>query len=211
MNYFSLISLENKKFILGLLVLLLILFLFLVLSPFIPISPILYVTRAEKAMLYNNAGVNYYNIKNLEKAENSFKKAVLYSSDNLEYQNNLGVVLSVQSSKKGEAKEIFNKVLKRNSKDLTALRYLANMAFESADYQEAKEKIQVYININVQDAEAITLLGTIYYKLGNKEGAKEQWQKAIQINPNFETAKGNLDFLEQENQSPQLKEKEIKK
>lgn len=194
---------QSQQFIKALLVVVLILFLFLVLSPFIPISPILYVTRAEKAMLYNSAGVNYYNIKNLEKAESSFRKAVLYSSDNIEYQNNLGVVLSVQPSKKSEAKEIFNKVLKQDSKDLTALRYLANIAFESADYQEAKEKIQAYIDINLQDAEALTLLGTIYYKSGNKEGAKEQWQKALQINPNFEIAKENLAILEQEDQSIQ--------
>ena len=139
-------------------------------------------------------------------AENYFKKAILYAPSDIEYQNNLGVVLVVQPLKKSEAKEVFNKVLKQNSKDLTALSYLANMAFENADYQEAKEKIQAYIDINNQDAGAITLLGAIYYKSGNKEGAKEQWQKALQVNPEFEAAKNNLIILEQESQLPQDKE-----
>lgn len=189
---------ENSKLIFAFFAVTLILFLFLILSPVIPISPILYITKAEKAMLYNNAGINYYNIKNFEKAENFFKKAVLFASNDIEYQNNLGVVLSVQPSRRSEAKEVFNKVLKQDSKDLTALRYLADIAFENADYQEAKEKIQIYIDINNQDAWAITLLGAIYYKSGNKEGAKEQWQKALQINPEFEVAKNNLIILEQE-------------
>ena len=189
---------QNQNLISVFLVISLTLFVLLVLSPFIPISPIQYVTKAEKAMIYSNTAINDLQRNNLVAAENNFKKAILLDSQNIIYQENLGTVLFVQPEKKNEALDIFNKILRKNPNSLTALYYLGSFASDKSDYEEAKKKFQAYLNINPDNAEVLTLLGVSYYKAGNKEGAKEQWQKALKVKPDFEAAKNNLFILEQE-------------
>lgn len=189
---------ENQNFVSVLLVISLALFFLLLISPFIPISPIQYLTKVEKAMIYGNTAINNLQINNLAAAENNFKKAILLDSQNIIYQENLGAVLFVQPEKKNEALDIFNKILRENSNNLTALYYLGSFAQDKSDYEEARKKFQAYLNINPDNAEILTLLGVTYYKTGNKEGAKEQWQKALKVKPDFEAAKNNLFILEQE-------------
>lgn len=189
---------QNQNIILVLLVMSLIAFFLLVLSPFIPISPIQYLTKTEKAMIYNNAGVNDMARKDFAKAENNFRKAALFDAGNVIHQESLGVALLSQPEKKNQAVETFNKILTKDSDNLTALYYLGSIAQGDSDYEEAKKKFQAYLNINPQNPEVLTLLGVVYYKTGNKEGAKEQWQKALAVDPNFEAAKGNLMATEQE-------------
>lgn len=189
---------NNQNIIIAILVLSLVFFFFLVLSPFIPISPIQYLTKAEKAMIYSNAGINDMVRKDFVKAENNFKKAALFDAGNVIYQESLGVALLSQQEKKNQAVETFNKILAKDSNNLTALYYLGSIAQGDSDYEEAKKKFQAYLNINPQNPEVLTLLGVVYYKFGNKEGAKEQWQKALAVDPNFEAAKGNLMAAEQE-------------
>lgn len=189
---------QNQNIIVALLVLSLVLFFFLVLSPFIPASPIQYLTKAEKAMIYDNAAVSDMARKDFVKAEDNFRKAAMFDSGNIIYQESLGVALLSQPEKKNQAIETFNKILAKDSNNLTALYYLGSIAQGDSDYEEAKKKFQAYLNINPKNPEVLTLLGVVYYKTGNKEGAKEQWQKALQIDPNFEAAKGNLMAAEQE-------------
>lgn len=189
---------ENKNVIVALLVACLFLFALLLLSPFIPLSPIQYLTKVEKAMIYDNAAVSDMARKDFVKAEDNFRKATMFDSGNIIYQENLGVALLSQPEKKNQAIETFNKILAKDSNNLTALYSLGSIAQGDSDYEEAKKKFQAYLNINPQNPEVLTLLGVVYYKSGNKEGAKEQWQKALQIYPNFEAAKGNLMAVEQE-------------
>lgn len=189
---------ENQNLILALLATSLVLFFLLLASPFIPISPIQYLTKPEKAMIYGNAAVNDLQRNDFALAEKNFKKAILLDSQNIVYRENLGMVLFVQPEKKNEALDVFNKILQKNSDDLTALYYLGSFAQDKSDYEEAKKKFQAYLNINPNNAEVLTLLGISYYKTGNKEGAREQWQKAIKVKPDFEAAKNNLLILEQE-------------
>lgn len=186
---------QNQNIIVSFLILSLAAFCFLVLSPLIPISPIQYLTKAEKAMIYNNAGINDMARKDFVKAENSFRKAVMFDSVNVIYQESFGVALLSQPEKKNQAVETFNTILAKDSNSLTALYYLGSFAQEKSDYEEAKKKFQAYLNIDPQNPEVLTMLGVVYYKSGNKEGAKEQWQKALGIDPNFEAAKTNLAVL----------------
>lgn len=189
---------QNQNTILVLLVVSLIAFFFLVLSPFIPISPIQYLTKAEKAMIYNNAGVNDMARKDFVAAESNFRKAATFNPKNVVYQESLGFALLSQPDKKNQAIETFNKILSKDSNNLTALYYLGSIAQEKNDYEDAKKRFQAYLNVDPKNSEVLTLLGVAYYKSGNKEGAKEQWQKALQIDPNFEAAKGNMAAVEQE-------------
>ena len=190
---------QNQNIVGALLVACLFLFAFLVLSPFIPLSPIQYVTTAEKAMIYSNTAMADMQRKDLASAEKNFRKAVLFNPQNVVYQESLGMTLFIQPEKKNEAVEVFNKILNKDPNNLTALYYLGSYAQEKNDYEEAKKKFQAYLNINPQNPEVLTLIGVVYYKSGNKEGAKEQWKKALQIDPSFEAAKGNLLALEQVN------------
>lgn len=194
MNFFK----DNQNIIIVLLMVSLFLFSLLVLSPFIPISPIQYVTKAEKAMIYNNAGVNDMARKDFSKAENNFRKATMFDSENIIYQESLGFALLSQPEKKNQSIDIFNKILAKDPNNLSALYYLGSIAQDKSDYEEAKKKFQAYLNVGSKNPEVLTLLGVVYYKTGNKEGAKEQWQKALQADPNFEAAKGNLMTMEQE-------------
>lgn len=189
---------ENKNVIAAFLVACLFLFALLLLSPFIPLSPIQYVTKAEKAMIYNNAGMNDMARKAFPEAENDFRRAAMLDPDDFVYQGSLGFALLSQPEKKNQAIETFNKILTKNPNNLTALYYLGSIAQEMGDYEEAKKKFQAYVNIDPQNPEVLTLLGVVYYKTGNKEGAREQWQKALEVDSSFEAAKGNLMTLEQE-------------
>lgn len=184
-------------------VVLLILFLFLILSPFISFSPILYITRSEKAMIYANTALSAISVKNFAEAEKNLGKAVMYDPKNLTYQENLGVALLAQPEKKNLAIEAFNKILEKDANNLTSLYYLGSIAQDQSDYEEAKKKFQAYLNVNPQSAEVLTMLGVSYYKSGNKDGAGEQWEKALKIDPNFEAAKNNLIIIQQESQPPQ--------
>lgn len=191
------------KTIMPLFIVSLILFLFLILSPFISFSPILYVTRSEKAMIYANTALSAISVKNFAEAEKYLKKAMMYDPKNLTYQENLGVALLAQPEKKNLAIETFNKILSKDANNLTSLYYLGSIVQDQSDYEEAKKKFQAYLNVNSQSAEVLTMLGVSYYKSGNKDGAKEQWEKALKIDPNFEAAKNNLMTLQQESQPPQ--------
>lgn len=189
---------ENKNVIVALLVVCLFLFALLLLSPFIPLSPIQYATKAEKAMIYGNAAMADLQRKDLVSAENNFKKANLFDPHNVIYRESLGMTLFLQMEKKNEAVSVFSGILQKNPNNLAALYYLGSYAQENSDYEEAKKKFQAYLNVDSKNPEVLTLLGVVYYKSGNKEGAREQWQKALEIDPNFEAAKGNLMAAEQE-------------
>lgn len=197
---------QNQNFVLVLLILSLIFFFFLILSPFIPLSPIQYLTKSEKAMIYSNTAINDMQRKDPASAEKNFKKASLLDPHNIVYQESLGATLFSQSEKRNEAVEVFNKILSGDSKNLTSLYYLGSYAQEKSDYEEAKKKFQSYLDIDPQNPEVLTLLGVVYYRSGNKEGAKEQWQKALEIDPYFEAAKGNLMAAEQEGAQEKSKE-----
>lgn len=187
---------EDRNVIVALLVACSFLFILLLLSPFISFSPIQYVTKAEKAMIYANTAMSDIGKGDLASAERNLRKAILFDAKSVSYQENLGMVLLGQQDKINEALDVFNDILADDPKNLASLYYLGSYSQGKSDYEEAKKKFQAYLDVNPQNPEVFTLLGVVYYRSGNKEGAKDLWRKALAIDPGFEAANDNLAMME---------------
>ena len=98
---------------------------------------------------------------------------------------------------------------KKNGKETLLESYLldiikgqVNSLISDNKIDEAQQLLQLFINYCPDDLQILTSFGVVEYHKGNIDKAKEYFEKTLSIDPDYETAKENLEMI--------LSEKEVK-
>lgn len=150
-----------------------------------------------------NAGVNFYQQRNLVQAQQAYKKALQYDAQFLEAYNNLALIYQ-ELGDLDQAQKTLQKAIQINPQYEKAWNNLGIILLLQNRYAEAKEVFQKTLQINSQHAESYLNLGVIYRQEGELQKAAECYQKALQLNPERGEAHYNLAIIWEElNDLPQ--------
>lgn len=156
------------------------------------LSNLLYLTKyfPEDAELMYNLGILYEKLKDFEKAEKAYRKAVEISPQD-DFYYNLGEVL-VTLKKWDEAIDIFKKVLQNDPNDGNCYFNLGICYFNKDETNLATDSFQQAVTLNPDDIFAHFYLGYIYQNNGLTNFAIESYKKVLAISPDYSWAYFNL-------------------
>lgn len=168
------------------------------------LSNLEYLTKyfPEDAELQYNLGILYEKLKNFDKAETAYKKAIEISPQE-DFYYNLGEVL-VSEKKWDEAIDAFKKVLKDDPKDGNCYFNLGLCYFNKEEMNLATDNFQQAVNLNPQDLYAHFYLGNIYQNNGLTNFAEESYKKVLTISPDYSWAYFNLASIAYKNENLEL-------
>lgn len=144
----------------------------------------------DDADLYYNLGILYEKTKNLQKAEESYEKAISINPQ-ADFYYNLGEVL-VSLEKWDDAINAFEQVLKQDNNDPNCYFNLGVCYFNKDEIKLATDNFQKAINLNPKDIYAYFYLGNIYQQSGLTNFAEENYKKVLEISPDYSWAYFNL-------------------
>jgi len=150
-----------------------------------------------------NAGVNFYQQRNLLQAMHAYKKALQYDPQFGEAYNNLALIYQ-EIGDLDQARETLQRATEINPHYEKAWNNLGIILLLQNRYGEAKEVFKKVLLLNPQHVESYLHLGVLYRKEGEIRKAAEYYQKALQINPLRGEVHYNLAIiLEELNDIPQ--------
>ena len=129
-----------------------------------------------------NAGVNFYQQRNLPQAMQAYKQALQYDPNFGEAYNNLALIYQ-EIGDLDQARETLRRATEINPNYEKAWNNLGIILLLQNRYGEAKEVFQKTLLLNPQQMESYLNLGVVYRKEGELKKAAECYQKALQINP----------------------------
>ena len=91
----------------------------------------------------------------------------------------------------GQAKQIYEEILKSNPSHFDALHFLGLIALQEKDYLEAADLLTKAIEINPKSAAACYNHGIILFELKQFEAALQSYDKAIILKPDYAEAYSN--------------------
>lgn len=144
----------------------------------------------EDADLHYNLGILYEKLKDLEKAELSYTKAIEISPQS-DFYYNLGEVL-VALQEWDRAIKVFKIVLKEDPKDSNCYFNIGVCYYNKDEINLAIDNFQQAVNINPQDLFAHFYLGNIYQSRGLTKFAIDSYNKVLSISPDYSWAYFNL-------------------
>ena len=159
----------------------------------IEIAQLLIKMNPKVARVWNSLGSAYFQLDSIEKAAESYAKAIELDPEHPEYQNNMGLAFS-STGKKEEAEACYRKALKINGKYAEAYRNLVAMKkFKSMDDEDA-QSIEKFWNEGTMDDFTRTklsfALGKVYDDIGNFDQAFETYD----VGNKLKFADSKLDF-----------------
>lgn len=146
----------------------------------------------DDARLYFNIGFTFEKLKNFEKAEYSYRKAISLDPDEPDYQYNLGYLLMKDKKRTKEAVECFKKVLEKEPKDPNTYFNLGVIYLRGKAYETASKCFKKAYALNNYDILALFFEGNTYQQMKDYKAAKEIYQKVIEITPEYSWAYFNL-------------------
>jgi Tfp pilus assembly protein PilF len=145
------------------------------------------------ATTFNNLGMAYAQKGMMEKAVSAFERAVAIDSTYVSAWHNLGLA-------------------RQKAKDYVDFQpYYPGARFNMALclqrlglLDEAAEHLRTILKEHPRDVKAHTQLGTVFFEKGDWDGAKREFEAALAVDPNFKTARDNLDIVRKmlEGESP---------
>lgn len=129
---------------------------------------------------WNNLGLAYLALSELQKAETAFRKQVEVNPFDEYAHNNLGRVL-LQQQRHEEAEAAFKKQIEVNPLDRFAHANLGELYRRQRRYPEAVESLERAVTITPQSAGLHISLGQAYLNLGNREKALAAFEKGIEL------------------------------
>lgn len=140
-----------------------------------------------QAQFYSNLGESYNHLKNYEKSDLNFDKALELDPKNQYVLNNYSYYLSLREEKLEQAKQMSAKSLEISPDNPTYLDTYAWVLYKSKNYKEALKIQEKAIKLSENpSAEMYDHLGDMYFQLNQKEEAKEYWEKAKKAGGNVE-------------------------
>lgn len=155
------------------------------------------IKSSQEAVKNFNAGVNFYQQRNLGQALQAYKKALQYDGQFLEAYNNLALIYQ-ELGDLDQARETLQKATQINPQYEKAWNNLGIILLLQNRYSEAKEVFQKTLQINPRHGESYLNLGVIYRQEGELRKAAECYQKALQLNPERGEAHYNLAIIWEE-------------
>jgi tetratricopeptide (TPR) repeat protein len=125
-------------------------------------------------------GDTYNNVKEFEKSDAAYEEVLKVDRNNDHVLNNYSYFLSLRKDKLPLAKEMSEKLIKRNPTEATYLDTHAWVLYVMKDYEGAKKHLEIAV-LNSDNGTIIEHYGDVLYQLGEKERALEQWEKAKKL------------------------------
>jgi tetratricopeptide (TPR) repeat protein len=153
--------------------------------------------HAEFMLAFNELGVQYQKIGELDKANEALESALKISPTNFAPLVNHGIVL-VRMKKYAEAEIDLRAALRENDKSAVAHFYLGRALAYLGQFDEAEKELNLAITLGgEQMKEAHRYLGAIYHARGDDEKAIAQLETYLRIAPKAEDAGAVRDLIKQ--------------
>ena len=136
---------------------------------------------------HNNLGDMYARQGNLQKAAESFARAIELSPRYPDAYHNLGNVLR-QAGHPEEAEKMYLKAIELKPGLWQSYQNIAAMNFERKDYKKAEELILKAIEVYPTNPDLYVNLGVVYTNMGDQKRAIQTFKTALQFDPQNETA-----------------------
>lgn len=120
--------------------------------------------------------------------ENYYRTILKQVPDSKQDLLKLGIILSFQE-KYDEAIEIFEKIIKEDDSEPSALNNAANIYHMKGDYSRAQQYYEKAYQLDPYDANILVNAARNYMKMGKKEEAEMLFNKALSINPEIKKKK----------------------
>ena len=143
---------------------------------------------------FNGMGLVYQEKREIQKAIQSFEKAINIQPRYVNAYNNLGN-LYYESGKLEKAEAFFKKAIEINPKYFQAYNNLGNVYSDMGKKDEAIALYEKVLELNPEDPDAYFNLGNVYKGKGRTEEAISAFRKVIDINPRDAKALSNLGAL----------------
>lgn len=148
-------------------------------------------------LAFNELGVQYQKIGELDKADEALQAALKISPNNFTPLVNHGIVL-VRLKKYADAEADLRDALKENDKSAIAHYYLGRALAYLGNFDEAEKELNTAITLGGdQMKEAHRYLGAIYHARGDDERAIAQLETYLKIAPKAEDASAVRDLIKQ--------------
>ncbi len=164
------------------------------------LSQFKYLTKIfpEDSGIFYNLGITYEKLKDFNKAEQSYLKAIELSPEEIDAQYNLGLVY-IDKKEYEKAIDCFENVLAKDNNDSNSYFNIGLCYFKEQKYDGAKYYFQRTIELNDEDIYAHFYLGNIHLEQKNTEAAQNEFYKVISISPDYSWAYFNLASIDYQN------------
>jgi tetratricopeptide (TPR) repeat protein len=146
----------------------------------------------ESSDVFFALGVVYSEMKDLDGAEEAYRKVIALDPGNATALNNLGYVFAQHGIKLDEARELVVKALELRPGAGFALDSLGWIYFQKGEIETAIEYLEKARGRSVGDAEIHEHLGDAYHKLGNLNKAREHYKEAQRLDPQNQQVQDKL-------------------
>lgn len=147
--------------------------------------------------IFYNLGIVYEKLKDLDKAEANYIKAILYAPEEADAYYNLGLVY-MDKKDYDKAIENFEKVLEIDIDDSNAYFSIGLSYFKQDKKDAAKYYFQRTVELNDEDIYAHFYLGNLYKDEGDIEAAQAAFYKVLELSPDYSWAYYNLAVIDYE-------------
>lgn len=153
---------------------------------------LLYLVRTfpDNAELLYNLGIAYEKLKQFDKAENAYIRAIEISPET-DFFYNLGIAF-MEQEKYDEAIPVFHKVIEVEPNDSNCFFNLALCHFKKGEFHIALEHFQKTVRLNDKDLFAHFYIGNIFKDAGINDLAIEKFNKVLALSPDYSWAHYNL-------------------
>lgn len=140
---------------------------------------------------YNNRGISYFHLNEVEKARLDYNKAIELNPKSEKPYCNLGSIEFKNKNYKA-AIALFDKSIALNSKFAIGYSSRARAKEELKDYSGAMEDFGKSIELDDRVSVVYNNRGVVKQKMGDLIGARGDYETAIKLDPNSELSKNNI-------------------
>jgi Flp pilus assembly protein TadD len=138
----------------------------------------------EFMLAYNEIGVQYLKLNDLDKADEAFQSALKIKPDSINPLVNRGIVL-VLKKKFEEAEPLLRKVVKIDEKSAVGHYFLGQALANQGKFDEAEKELVLSVKLGGEAMkEAHRILAIIYSVKGDKKRAADELKAYLKITPN---------------------------
>jgi tetratricopeptide (TPR) repeat protein len=158
---------------------------------------------ADFVSAFNEMAVQYMQLGDLEKADESLKAALKISPEASEPLINRGIVL-FRMKKFSESEDVFRSALDVNANSPVAHYYLGRLLTNSGKFDEAEKELKSALQLsNDQMIEAHRMLANLFITKGDDKNAIASLETYLRLNPNAPDADKLRAAIEQLKKAPQ--------
>jgi Flp pilus assembly protein TadD len=146
-------------------------------------------------LAYNDLGLAYFRLNQLEDAAEALRKAIKLAPDNTTPMLNYGIVLFYQKQYP-QAEEQLRAVLKKREGAAKAHLFLGRSLIRQTKYAEAEQSLRRAVELGGPEVnEGYRFLGGIYMETGDNKRAVEALEKYLTLEPNAKDAAAVREIL----------------